>query len=112
MPSLVIHAPEYQVVQVGKKSFINTFNTGIGEGYAINRRLFGQIYPGCRVILLCNDKRCRAEGELVKLEPAMRDGKRLITKNGIPRYDVYIKNLTTVTYKPERLNHNGVAVIE
>lgn len=112
MPSLVIHAPEYQVVQVGKKSFIDTLHTGIGEGYAINRKLFEQIYPGCRVILLCKDTRCRAEGELIRLEPAMKEGNPLITKNGIQRYDVYIRNLMKVTYKSEDLNKCGVAVIE
>ena len=111
MPSLVIHAPEYQVVKVGKKSFVDTFNTGKGEGYAINSTLFRQIYPGCRVILLCKDRKRRAEGELVKLEPAIRDGRRLFTKNRIPRYDVYVKDFKNIPYKPEALNRNGVAVI-
>lgn len=106
MPSLVINAPKQQVILNNKKSFQETLNSGIGQGYAINSTLFRQIYLGCRVVLLSKDQRLRAEGELVKLVPTFK------TKNGIQRYDVYIKNLTTVTYKPERLNHNGVAVIE
>ncbi len=36
-PSLVIHAPEYQVIQI----FKNTFETGLGSGYAFNNTRLG-----------------------------------------------------------------------
>ncbi len=55
--------------------------------------------------MLSKDELKRAEGELDKLVPTVK------TRNGIQRYDVYIKNLRMVSYKPESLNRNGVAVI-
>ena len=117
MPSLVIHAPEYQLVREGAKSFEDTFETGIGEAYALNstilRQVFpeGMIRPGWRVVLLCKDRRRRAEGELARLEPAIKDGRPWFTKNHIRRYDVYVENFEMVPYRPEALNRNGVAVI-
>ena len=105
MPSLVINAPKQQVILNNKKSFQETLNSGIGQGYAINTTLFRQIYPGCRLVLLSKDQRRRAEGELVKLVPTYK------TNNNIQRYDVYIKDLRIVSYKPVSLNRNGVAVI-
>ncbi len=117
MPSLVIHAPEYQLVREGTKSFEDTFQSGIGEAYALNstilRNVFseGVIRLGWRVVLLCKDRRRRAEGELVRLEPAMRNGRPWFTGNHIRRYDVYVRNFKIVPYRPESLNRNGVAVI-
>jgi hypothetical protein len=105
MPSLVINAPRNQVHENKKKSFDSTFGTGVGDGYAINRNLFSQIYPGCGVVLLSKDQKLRAEGKLVKLVPSFKTG------NGIQRYDVYVKDFKRVPYLPERLNRNGVAVI-
>jgi hypothetical protein len=105
MPSIVINAPRSQVEENDKKSFDNTFKTGVGDGYAINRNLFSQIYPGCKVVLLSKDQKVRAEGELVRLVPSFKTG------NGIQRYDVYVKDFKRVPYVPERLNRNGVAVI-
>jgi len=116
MPSLVIHAPEYQVRE-GARSFKDTFNSGIGEAYALNssilRQVFpeGMIRPDWRVVLLCKDRRHRAEGRLARLEPAIRDGRPWFTKNGIRRYDVYVEDFEMVPYRPEALNRNGVAVI-
>ena len=117
MPSIVIHAPEYQVVQKDKKSFKDTFGTGIGRGYALNKKILrqipqvGMIRPGWRVALLCKYKRLRAEGDLIKLEPAIKDGKPWFTKNHIRRYNIYTENFEIVPYRSEALNRNGVAVI-
>jgi len=119
MPSLVIHAPEYQLAREDTKSFDDIFRTGIGKGYALNstilRQVFpeGMIHPGWRVVLLCKDRgrERRAEGELVRLEPAIKDGRPWFTKNRIRRYDVYVENFEMVPYKSEALNKNGVAVI-
>jgi hypothetical protein len=111
VPSLVIHAPEYQLGREDTKSFKDTFDTGVGKAYALNRTIYYQIHPGCRVVLLCKDRRRRAEGKLVKLEPAIKNGRRCVTKNGIQRYDVYVENFEMVPYSPEALNRNGVAVI-
>jgi len=71
----------------------------------------GKIRSGWRVVLLCKDKRRRAEGELVQLKPAIKDGRLWSTKNHIQRYDVYVKNFKMVPYRPEALNRNGVEVI-
>ena len=106
MPTLVINAPREMVQSDSKKSFENTLATGVGEGYAISRTLFEQCRPGCPVVLLSKDERKRAEGKLVRLVPTSKAG------NGIQRYDVHIKDLAVVPYKPEALNRNGVAVID
>lgn len=111
MPTLVIHAPECQLGRDDTKSFCETFTTRIGRAYALNRKIFSQISPGCRVVLLCKDKKRRAEGQLVKLEPATKDGSLLVTKNGIKRYDVHVENFEMIPYRPEALNRNGVAIV-
>jgi len=105
MPTLVIHAPRWKAQQENAQSFERTFNSGIGEGYAIYRNLFANLFPGCGVVLLSKDEKRRAEGTLIRLVPTE------MTNNGIQRYDVHIRNLIEVEYRPERLNHCGVAVI-
>lgn len=104
MTILVINAPRQMVRAQRKKSFAKTFSSRIGKGYAIWSRWFARCYPGCKVVLLSKDERKRAEGKLVKLVPVSK------ARNGIQRYDVYIRNLTKVTYRPEPLNRNGVLV--
>ena len=105
MISLVINAPKAQVNQNKKKGFLETFKSGVGQGYAIKKSLFNQISPGCKVVLLSKDQKLRAEGILVKTTPTFK------TKNGIQRYDVIINGFELVAYKPEALNRNGVAVL-
>jgi len=105
MPSLVINAPRQQEIERNAKSFDTTFATGVGDSYAINSKLFAQIRPGCKVVLLSKDRKLRAEGELVRLVPTYK------TKNRIQRYDVHVRTFERVPYRPERLNRNGVAVI-
>jgi hypothetical protein len=68
--------------------------------------LFAGICLGCKVVLLSKDQKLRAEGEFVKLDPMTK------TNNGIQRYDVHVKDFRSVPYKPERLNRNGVALID
>jgi len=104
MTWLVIHAPNVRTRKEGARGFDETIGKGVGC-YAINRRLFSQLTAGCGVVLLCKDRHRRAEGTLVKLEP---NGK---TNNNIQRYEVHIANLREVKYKSERLNRNGVAII-
>jgi len=105
MATLVIHAPKEKVQQEQKKSFENTMRSGVGEGYAISRDLVAQLSPGCPVVVLSKDQKLRAEGELIELVPTEK------ANNGMQRYDVRIKNLKQVPYKPENLNRNGVSVI-
>lgn len=103
---LVIHAPKYRE-RDGAKSFEAVLADGKGEEYAIFRKHAGKLHPGCTVVLIRKDEnRRRAEGILVKLEQTTKK-----TRNGIWRYNVYIKNLKGVTYKEEKLNRYGVAVI-
>ena len=108
MPTLVIHAPKYQVQQNGKKSFNATLVDGRAEGYAINRRIFAIINNNrniCKVVLLSNDEQLRAKGTLIRLQETEMTG------NHIQRYNIYIKGLRIVPYRPERLNRNGVNII-
>jgi hypothetical protein len=105
MPSLVIHAPHGRVQEENKRSFNETFETGIGDEYAIPSRLAALLSPGCKVILLSKDEQKRAEGELVKLEPRSK------ANNGMQRYDVHVRSLKMVPYKGEVLLRSGIAVV-
>jgi hypothetical protein len=105
MATLVINAPMAKVQQQGSRSFYSTFKSSVGDEYAISASLRAQLSPGCKVVLLSTDEDKRAEGDLVKLVPKSK------TKSGMQRYDVHIKNLKMVPYKPENINRYGVAVI-
>jgi hypothetical protein len=105
MSTLVIHAPLSKAQQQGKRSFAQTITTGVGDGYAINRRLRQQVNPGDGVIVLDKDARRRAEGTMTGLQPNGWTG------NGIQRYDVFTRDLAIVPYQSEALNRNGVAVV-
>jgi hypothetical protein len=105
MLTLVINAPKTKVQEENKQSFEKTFRSGIGDEYAIWSHWVPLLVTGSRVVLLSKDEELRAEGELLELIPKSKTG------SGIQRYDVHIKNLKMVPYKPERLNRNGVAII-
>lgn len=104
MVTLIIHAPRAQS-RAGKRSFHATLRRGVGDGYAIWKRLREMCYAGCAVVVLCKDEERRAQGRLVRLVPNTK------TRSGIQRYDVHMKGLREVRYRPERLNRNGVAVL-
>jgi len=107
MTTLVIHAPDYMVKKSGKKSFEQVLADGIGKGYAIYEEYISKLPKGSKVVLLRKDRnKKRAEGILVRLVPTGR-----YTPQGMQRYDVHIKGLAEVSYKPEELNHCGVAII-
>jgi hypothetical protein len=103
--TLVIHTPLSKVLDEGKRSFERTLESGVGDEYAIYQNLYERISTGSCVVLLDKDRRLRAEGSLVKLVQRSR------TKNGIQRYDVYIRNLKEVAYAPEALNRCVISVI-
>jgi hypothetical protein len=105
MYSLVLNAPKQQENQKDKKSFRETLATGIGEGYALNKKILSKIQEGCKVILLSKDQKLRAEGILEKLIPTIK------TKNHIQRFNIKIKNFKKVEYKDEKLNRNGVNIV-
>ena len=108
MYTLVIHAPDYTVIKQGKKSFDAVLRSGVGVGYAISANDVSRLSPGSKVVLLRKDKnQKRVEGQLVKLVPT-----HTYTPQGIRRYDVHIAGLKLVPYKPERLNHYGVAILD
>jgi hypothetical protein len=104
MLTLVIHAPKARVRKDGSRSFLGTFNSGVGEEYAIYSTL-PPIPSGSKLVLLSKDEELRAEGDVLQLVPK---GK---AKNGVQLYDVHVRNLQMVSYKPEPLNRCGVAVI-
>jgi len=105
MPTLVIHAPRTMAQSQNKRSFQQTVQTGVGDGYAITQKERALITSGWDVVVLDKDSRNRAEGKLVRLDP---NG---WTKSGIQRYDVHIARLTSVPYQPEALNRRGVAIL-
>ena len=105
MATLVIHAPKAKVQKNGSRSFEETLRLSVGEEYAIPDVIASRISPGWAVVVLSKDAKLRAEGKLVKLTP---NGK---TQTGMQRYDVVMKSLKRVPYKPERLGRTGVAII-
>jgi hypothetical protein len=105
VPTLIIHAPKEKVDAEGHPSFARTLDSGVGEGYAISKADAARLGPGDAVVVLSKDERRRAEGRLEKLVPNGR------TESGMQRYDVHIKDLKVVDYKPERLGRTGVSVV-
>lgn len=105
MTTLVIHAPTAKARKEGKRSFEETVKAQIGDGYAIAKKLVSQLSSGNKVVVLDKWKDARAEGKLVQLVKKEKAG------NGIQRYDVHIRDLKIVPYKPESLNRNGIAII-
>ncbi len=94
------------VEQERKRSFRETLQTGIGDGYAIPKGICDELIFGSdAVVLLAKVDKRRAEGTLEKL---VENGE---TERHMKRYDVHIDGLKEVEYKPERLRRKGVAVI-
>ena len=105
MPALVIHTPQYRVAD-GERSFEQVLNTGVGVGYALTSNM-SSLPSGTAVVLLRKDtRRRRAEGKLIKLVPTGQ-----VTRNGRRRYDVHVRDLKIVEYKPESLDRFGVQMI-
>ena len=106
--TLVIHAPDYRVKD-GAKGFEAVLADGIGKEYAISRKDKSRLLPNSSVVvLLRKDKnKRRAEGRFSKLVETDKK-----TPQRIKQYDVHFKDRKVVTYKPEKLNRFGVAVIE
>lgn len=95
MPTLYLNAPQQKADTEGKISFAATLKTSVGNGYAIPKSDAAKCLVGCKVVLLCQDLGRRAEGRLGRLEET---GEK--TRSGMLRYDVYIEDLTEVTYSP------------
>jgi hypothetical protein len=108
MATLFIHAPYKKAPPCGRYSFEYIYKTGIGEGYAIERKWEGIIKPGWSVVLLrCDKDKKRAEGILRELEQTG------IYVTGRQRYNVHIAGLKKVPFKKEvKFNHYGVALID
>jgi hypothetical protein len=111
MIKLVIHAPAQPKCKTTPSithNFENYFKTGIGIGYAISDTEHKKILEAndCIVVLLRKDNtKRRAEGHLTKLVPT---GKYIHRRR---RYNVHFADQRMVPYKPEKLNHYGIAVI-
>ena len=104
MKTLVIHAPKSKCNPTLGNCFANYFRTGRGKDYVIGKGNKSKLtIPGSPLVLLDKESKLRAEGVLVDL----------VAKKKTPqqRYDVLFKDQKKVPYKPERLNHYGVAVI-
>ena len=105
MTTLIIHTPDKKS-ECGSRSFEGVFETGIGKGYALSNSEVSRLDRGdvVGVVVLRKDKRKRrAEGRLVQIELS---GNK--TPQGLKRYDIHMKDLHLVDYKPESLNHFGV----
>lgn len=110
--TLILHVPYGRGVPGSPYSFETYMQTGVGRGYALSEREVSALHPGCKVVLLRNDRqRCRAEASFVSLD---RTDKR--TPQGIPRYHVYFRNQRVVDYSyarpAEQVNRRGVRVVD
>jgi hypothetical protein len=105
MATLVINVPFEKTTSENKRSFERTIETGIGDEYAIPSAQVSKLASGSRVIVLDKSRCKRAEGTLVELISKSK------TNSGMQRYDVRIKDLLAVDYKPEKLGRTGIAVI-
>src|SRR5882724_7871965 len=106
MPTLYLSAP-FDKTQEGQTAFYKDFyrivQNGIGPDYAIYSTLIGQIRPGLKVVLFDRVRQKQAEGKVTQVIPK--------PSNRVPRYDIYIQDLTTVPYSsPPRVNRCGVEV--
>ncbi len=105
MPTLYLSAPydKSQFSSVFYKDFSTIVQNGIGPDYAIYSTLIGAIRPGMRVIVFDRVRKRQAEGTVSRLES--KPSKR------IPRYDVHINGLTSVSYNgPHSVNRCGVEI--
>jgi len=76
----------------------------MGEGFAIASTLVGGVKPGMPVIVLNKQRRLRAEGTVVRLEPTVKAG------NGLQRYNVWMRDLELKPYADEAVNRCGVGI--
>ena len=108
MTTLYLSAPDAKAEAEGKRSYLRTLETGIGDGYAIPKGDAAKCLPGCKVVLLSKDRGQRAEGKLTMLKET---GEK--TGNGILRYDVHIEDLSEVPYSlpPTHFLRIGTLVI-
>lgn len=108
MPTLYLSAPKAKTQQAAGfyKDFYTILASGKGPDYAISSNLIGQVCAGIKVVVFDRDRRLRAEGVVTHYSVKGKAG------NGITRYDVYIRNLTPVSFsRPPRVNRSGVAVV-
>ena len=109
MTTLVIHAPTWRHRAESVKSFQQTVDSGVGEGYALARTELELLRPGCRVIVLDKGSKQRADARLIRLEPT-----GVWAGNGVQRYNIHLDQVRCVTYGESqsiRLNHRGIAII-
>ena len=107
--TLYLNVPEAKVNSDDKRSYRDTLRAAIGNGYAIPLGDAHRCLPNCRVVLLCQERRQRAEGTLKLLEET---GEK--TGSGMLRYDVHMTGLVEVSYNPppSRLRHTGILVTD
>jgi len=105
--ALVISAPHSKAASGNDfHSFEGIFTSGVGPTYIISDSEREQLPIGSKVVILDNDYEKRAEAQLKGFSKAEMAG------NGQQRYDVQLDKPKMVPYKKERLNRNGVAVID
>lgn len=105
--ALVISAPHSKSVSgYDFRSFEGIFSSGIGPTYIISDDDREQLPTGSKVVIINNEDEKRAEAQLTEFKFAE------MAANGQARYDVHLVNPKMVPYKKERLNRNGVAIID
>lgn len=109
MATLVLHTPTWRTQSDSAKSFQQTIDSAMGEGYALAQRELDQLRTGCDVIIIDKGKKRRADAKLARLEATS-----IWTANHVQRYNVHLRDVVEVPYRDSasiRLNRRGSAVI-
>lgn len=102
---LVIHAPTSKAQSERKRSFSETVDTKVGDGYALSRNEYPLAMKCSEVIVLDNERENRAKGRLVRIE---QEG---WTRSGMPRYNIHMDNLRIERYEYVKVNRRGIAFV-
>src|SRR5258707_140483 len=88
MATLVLHAPTWRTQSESAKSFQQTIDSHVGEGYALAQSELDQLRPGCDVFVLDKARKRRANAKLARLHAT-----GVWTANHIQRYDVPLRDV-------------------
>src|SRR2546430_7418905 len=94
MATLVLHAPTWRTRSESAKSFQQTIDSGIGEGYALAQTELDQLRTGCDVIVIDKGKKRRAHAKLARLEAT-----GIWTANHVQRYNVHLRDVIEALYR-------------
>jgi hypothetical protein len=106
MPTLLLLAPKNKT-QPGthRRDYYTILANSVGPDFGISTNQISQVTIGMPVIVFDRDRSLQAEGVVAGYTATSKAG------NGVQRYDVTIRDLTSRQYtNPPRVNRFGVAI--